>query len=61
MSLTNANSKSDGPDCHVCGYPLTTPMEARIGVHVRCVHSVKQTGGTRIPPPAYGFSRDGDG
>ena len=41
--------------CRVCGIPLMTFAEAKIGVHIRCVYEKKHHT-VNIPRPRYGTS-----
>ena len=40
--------------CNVCGIPLLTKTEAKIGVHVSCVQEVNIRPSLRIPSARYG-------
>lgn len=53
-STTNDKSQreQEPPLCRVCGVPLLTVAEAKIGVHIRCVFERQHTT-TNIPRPRY--------
>lgn len=43
--------------CNVCGIPLLTRTEAKIGVHVSCVQEVNIRPSHHIPSARYGTQR----
>lgn len=45
------------PKCHVCGMPILSVAEARIGVHIACVQEQKQKVSKVLPRARYGTRR----
>lgn len=43
--------------CRVCGVPIASRTESKIGVHISCVQETRLRKVHRIPRPLYGSQR----